>query len=196
VTKSNSQRLSSTAYQSWIQGSHVVAPLHSVSVPDRLAILVFSSSEQLLDLITRYGTFQELFRLYDSDSAAPKCRIDPQQVSQTMPSSSSALFAIGTLLLLHAAYSCSHYRELLQALSNSGIDEDLIANQPSLPVDIWLEVSLGFLTILWSELVRAGSALRPIWRGGNQKGKGLPPLIAPAYQTRDFDIYATRAKAL
>ena len=113
-----------------------------------------------------------------------------------MPSTSTVLFAVGTILILHSAYSCSHYRELLQSLRDSGMEEDVLLHQPRLPLDVWMEVAFGFGSILISELIRPGSALRPIQQTAASKRGQPPPLMAPPYRTRDFDIYATRAKVL
>jgi len=111
---------------------------------------------------------------------------------------SKSMFTIGSMLLLHASYSCSHWRELVQEVEESSNDVELISNLPALPLDVWIEVGLGFCLILVSELSRGGSALRPIMGGGSNKkgGKGPEPLMAPIYLTRDFDIYSTRAKVL
>jgi len=105
------------------------------------------------------------------------------------------MFVIGTLLLLHAAYSCSHYRELLQQVEESAVDETTLVQLPKLPLDVWVEVIVGFVLLLCSELVRAGSTLRPVVNTPSSNKKHQP-LMAPAYVTRDFDIYSTRAKAL
>lgn len=116
-----------------------------------------------------------------------------------IPSLSKSMFVVGTVLLVHAAYSCSHWRELVQEVEESSVDETAIASKlPAMPTDVWIEVALGFASVLFSELSRGGSTLRPI-AGNNKttKAKGSPePLMAPIYVTRDFDIYSTRAKVL
>ncbi|EEC45654.1 predicted protein [Phaeodactylum tricornutum CCAP 1055/1] len=102
---------------------------------------------------------------------------------------SKTLFATGTVLLLHAAYSCLHYRSLLQELEDAVL-EDADSTHRLPPVDVWIEAISGFLILLVSELMRAGSGLHPISKTGGTR------LMAPSYQTRDFDIYSTRSKAL
>mmetsp|Transcript_14829 Transcript_14829/g.26938 ORF Transcript_14829/g.26938 Transcript_14829/m.26938 type:complete len:116 (-) Transcript_14829:325-672(-) len=104
-------------------------------------------------------------------------------------SSKSILTTIGVLLIFHSTYSCLHYRSLAMAA-------DLSTSSP--PADVVIEVFLGFLLCLVGQLlcgpfhqvrVSGGSLL-----GSIQKSRG--EIIAPAYRTRDFDLFATRAKAL
>jgi hypothetical protein len=61
---------------------------------------------------------------------------------------------------------------------------------PLPPSDVWMEAILGFGIIFLGELIRPGSSLHPVTGRKNQ------PLVAPAYRTRDFDIYSTRGSAL
>ena len=108
--------------------------------------------------------------------------------------SSSLILTVGALLLFHAAYSCLHYRELLRDLEDAGYEGDTGMIPPA---DVWIEVAAGFVVILGAELTRSGSSLRPVsTRGKILQGKKMTPLAAPAYRSRDFDIYTTRAKAL
>ena len=109
-----------------------------------------------------------------------------QQQLQHMPSLSSLLMGVGSVLLLHAAYSCLHYRGLLQ-------DFDLQESVSIPPVDIYIEVGIAFASILIAELTSGGSLQTVDVTGGNKKRR---PLVAPAYRTREFDIYANRSKAL
>lgn len=81
------------------------------------------------------------------------------------------------------------YRELVQELLESGASD--VPNPEVPPLDVLLEVAVGFLSLLVAEFVREGSMLRPIQSYENQM-----PLAAPVYKTRDFDIYTTRAKRL
>lgn len=102
------------------------------------------------------------------------------------------LLTVGALVMCHAAYSCLHFRELLRDLRDAGYE-----GSPSIPpADVWVEVALGFLIILGSELTRSGSSLRPVSVREAVGKKKMTPLAAPAYRSRDFDIYTTRAKAL
>mmetsp|Transcript_6780 Transcript_6780/g.14154 ORF Transcript_6780/g.14154 Transcript_6780/m.14154 type:complete len:113 (-) Transcript_6780:92-430(-) len=110
-----------------------------------------------------------------------------------MSSSSQFLLFLGIVLILHSAYSCLHYRELLRDLEESGLGEEEQEQHALPPVDVWVEVLTGALVVLFSELVRSGSSLQPVTaKGGGQK---LKPMVAPAYRTRDFDIYTSRARA-
>jgi len=108
--------------------------------------------------------------------------------------SSSLILTVGTLILCHAAYSCLHYRELLRDLEDAGYE----GNSGMIPpADVWMEVTVGFIAILGAELTRSGSSLRPVsTRGKILQGKKMTPLAAPAFRSRDFDIYTTRAKVL
>src|SRR3569623_1690436 len=102
---------------------------------------------------------------------------------------STPLFSLGCILLLHAAYSCLHYRELLQELEESSVHEIPESAVEHLLMDVIVEVVVGFLSLLLSELIRPGSALRPI-------NSPHQTLMAPPYRSRDFDFYATLAIAL
>ena len=93
---------------------------------------------------------------------------------------------VGSVLMLHAAYSCLHYRGLLQ-------DLDLQESVSIPPTDIYIEVAIAFASILIAELTSGGSLQSVDVTGGNKKRR---PLVAPAYRTREFDIYANRSKAL
>ncbi|KAL7534878.1 hypothetical protein ACHAXR_010104 [Thalassiosira sp. AJA248-18] len=92
--------------------------------------------------------------------------------------------------MLHSAYSCLHYRSLAMAAD--------LPDTSSPPVDVVIEVFLGFILSLVGQLlcgpfhevrVSNGSLL-----GAIQKSRD--GIIAPAYRTRDFDLFTTRAKAL
>lgn len=122
-----------------------------------------------------------------------------------LPSLSRILFFGGTILLLHASYASTQYRELLQELEESAIDETsfILSTQQKIPLDVWVEVIVGFMSLLVSELTRGGSNLRPIHKTNTNsssttrnKNESDEPLMAPIYRTRDFDIYSTRAKLL
>jgi Membrane magnesium transporter len=134
---------------------------------------------------------------------------------------SSVLFYLGTILILHSAYSLLHYRELLQEIQDSTLGSSLssspagsagagsssapgssigggggsVSDPPDLPVDVVVEVVGGFLLLLVSELIRPASALRPIANNSSSAQQG-GRVVAPPYVSRDFDIYSTRAKAL
>ena len=121
----------------------------------------------------------------------------------------------GAVLMLHAAYSCMHYRSILQDLdlvttSSSGSDgqhqdyetetssssETTTETMMIPPIDVYIEVVVAFVLILLGELYGIGSlqSVELVVSAENEvKRKSL---VAPAYRTRDFDIYNTRSKAL
>ena len=117
----------------------------------------------------------------------------------------------GAILMLHAAYSCMHYRSILQdldlvATSSSGSDgqhqdetETSSSSSETMmipPIDVYIEVVIAFLLILLGELYGIGSlqSVELVVSAENEvKRKSL---VAPAYRTRDFDIYNNRSKAL
>ena len=119
----------------------------------------------------------------------------------------------GAVLMLHAAYSCMHYRSILQDLdlvttSSSGSDgqhQDEIETSSSSsseammipPIDVYIEVVVAFLLILLGELYGIGSlqSVELVVSAENEVVK-RKSLVAPAYRTRDFDIYNNRSKAL
>ncbi|KAL7562527.1 hypothetical protein ACA910_008234 [Epithemia clementina (nom. ined.)] len=114
---------------------------------------------------------------------------------------SQIVMAMGIVMVLHSAYSCLHYRELLRDLEESGFEDAADSNAqfqyntaalPLPPLDVWMEVIIGSILILISELVRTGSSLQPVTSKGGFRTR---PIVAPAYQTRDFDIYTSRARA-
>mmetsp|Transcript_114148 Transcript_114148/g.233571 ORF Transcript_114148/g.233571 Transcript_114148/m.233571 type:complete len:140 (-) Transcript_114148:301-720(-) len=122
-----------------------------------------------------------------------------------MPSAAVFLKGTGALLMLHAAYSCLHYRSILQdldLLSESGagggsspaefVESPSSSPSPGAtipPVDVYLEVALAFAVLLLGELVAMGPLQSVELVGGSGK-----PLSAPSHRTRDFDVYANRSK--
>ena len=123
-----------------------------------------------------------------------------------MSSISNSMFVVGTILLIHATYSCLHYRSLVQELQESviGISSDVLETTMASsnnnvgvsvpPLDVYIEVVIGFFIILLSELIRPGSSLQPVVPTAD--GKRPKPLVAQPYITRDFDIYTTRGHYL
>lgn len=105
-------------------------------------------------------------------------------------STSTVLLFSGSMLVLHAAYSCLHYRELFTDLEESGqiVTETVSSSSP--PVDILIELVLAFLMVLSAELLREGSGLHPV-----TSLKRKNPLVAPSYVSRDFDTYTTRGRS-
>lgn len=100
--------------------------------------------------------------------------------------------------MLHAAYSCMHFRSILQDLDLQ--DDPTYAMIP--PMDVYVEVAVSFGMILLGELISIGSSLQPvdiIFASTNNTttcSKKRKPLVAPAYRTRDFDIYFNRSKVV
>jgi hypothetical protein len=121
---------------------------------------------------------------------------------------------MGSALILHSAYSLLHYRELLQELQDSSVgssatapapsstgagDLGYLSQPPDLPADVLIEVFLGFVSLLVSEMVRPASALRPVSIAASSGTSGdskRNQAVAPVYVSRDFDVYSTRAKVL
>jgi len=105
------------------------------------------------------------------------------------------LSVVGTLLLIHAAYSCLHYRSLLQELEDSLVEDATATAHQIPPVDVYIEVAVGFVVLLTAELIRSGSSLQPVQSGTAAAAKKRP-LMAPGFRSRDFDIYSHRCKGL
>jgi hypothetical protein len=103
-----------------------------------------------------------------------------------MPSVTVFLSVTGVFLMIHSAYSCMHYRSLLQ-------DMDLLQHgkqYPIPPMDVYLEVAVSFVMILLGELLSMGK-LQSVDVFSSQSTR--KPLVAPLYRTRDFDIYNQRS---
>ena len=102
-------------------------------------------------------------------------------------SSKSTLTIIGVVLILHSTYSCLHYRSLAMAAD--------LSDTSSPPIDVAIEVFLGFALCLVGQLL-CGPFHKVRVSGGSGSSKGRVEIIAPAYRTRDFDLFTTRIKAL
>ena len=124
-------------------------------------------------------------------------------------SGNSILTTVGCLLIIHSACSCLHYRSLA-----------IVADLPdtsSPPIDVIIEVIIGFVTCLVGQLMcgsfhRVRSVPGGSLLGGLPKSKGgssssrhhrqyIPgEIVAPVYRTRDFDLFTAaasrRSKAL
>lgn len=116
-------------------------------------------------------------------------------------SGNSILTTVGCLLILHSAYSCLHYRSLALVAD--------LNDTSSPPVDVIIEVILGFGTCLVGQLM-CGPFHRVRVTGGPLLG-GLPKtkgsgdcqyryhihgeIVAPVYRTRDFDLFSPSAAA-
>eukprot|EP00804_Cyclotella_cryptica_P016496 CCRYP_004718-RA/>CCRYP_004718-RA protein AED:0.00 eAED:0.00 QI:106/-1/1/1/-1/1/1/315/116 len=104
----------------------------------------------------------------------------------TSLSAESILTSMGTVLILHSTYSCLQYRSLAMAA-------DLL-DTTSPPIDVVIEVFLGFLLCLMGQLM-CGS-FHEVRKSGLSLGSGVKraEIVAPAYRTRDFDLFVTRAR--
>ncbi|KAL7482977.1 hypothetical protein ACHAW6_008623 [Cyclotella cf. meneghiniana] len=105
----------------------------------------------------------------------------------TSLSAESILTTIGTVLILHSTYSCLQYRSLAMAAD--------LPDTTSPPIDVVIEVLLGFFLCLTGQLM-CGS-FQEVRKSGQSFGSGVKrgEIVAPAYRTRDFDLFATRARA-
>ncbi|KAL3897988.1 MAG: hypothetical protein SGARI_006782, partial [Bacillariaceae sp.] len=101
-----------------------------------------------------------------------------------MPSNSFIISTIGGVLLLHSAYSCMHYRSLLQDMDLIGEQDDTQNEYPIPPMDVYIEVAVAFGLILLGELISVGK-MQPVDIFASKDRK---PLMAPPYRTRDFDV--------
>jgi hypothetical protein len=132
---------------------------------------------------------------------APGVRIS-FPLKMTSLSGNSTLTTIGAMLILHSTYSCLHYRSLAIAAD--------LPDTSSPPLDVVVEVLLGFALCLAGQLmcgpfhrvrVYGGALLGGIERvknGGGESGgsRSRREIIAPAYKTRDYDLFNTRVRAL
>mmetsp|Transcript_2524 Transcript_2524/g.7409 ORF Transcript_2524/g.7409 Transcript_2524/m.7409 type:complete len:117 (+) Transcript_2524:130-480(+) len=116
-----------------------------------------------------------------------------------MPSSPTVLSGLGVLLLFHSAFSALQYRSIL--LSAVDIPEHLNPDRP--PPDATVEVVVAFAFCLLGQLlsesfqgVRAttSSAAAAGTKAGGRKA--MSSTSAPAYKTRDFDLYQTTRKRI
>jgi hypothetical protein len=94
------------------------------------------------------------------------------------------LTTLGTVLILHSTYSCLQYRSLAIAAD--------LPDTSSPPLDVVVEVFLGFAFCLIGQLMCG--AFHEVRKSGTSVGRG--EIVAPAYRTRDFDLFATRARML
>lgn len=95
---------------------------------------------------------------------------------------------MGAVIMMHAAYSCMHYRSILQDLD---LQDDPTYTIP--PLDVYIEIAVSFGMILLGELIGIGSLQSVDIIASATKRR---PLVAPAYRTRDFDIYFNRSKVV
>ena len=125
-----------------------------------------------------------------------------------MPSSAFFLKATGALLMLHAAYSCMHYRsilmdlDLLDVTTSTSVGEDGSSSADSAPsmmippLDVYVEVGLAFVLLLLGELLAMGPLQTVEVMQGGSAATTRKPLVAAPHKTRDFDVYSNRSKLL
>ncbi len=97
---------------------------------------------------------------------------------------------IGLLLVCHSAYSCLHYRSLELVVDRGGgstISSRGMNGTSAPPMDVILEVFVGFLLCLCGQLVSIGPLVEI-----NKSSSTTKPIVAPMYKSRVFDIYNTR----
>jgi len=108
----------------------------------------------------------------------------------TTTSPGSILTTIGTLLILHSTYSCLHYRSLAMAA-------DLpLSITSSPPLDVVMEVLVGFGMCLVGQLMMCGPFHEVRIASSKNDGGKRREIVPPAYRSRDFDLFTTRAKLL
>jgi hypothetical protein len=106
---------------------------------------------------------------------------------------STSLTSFGAVLLLHAAYSCLHYKSLLQEL-DINLDDVAATTRSLPPSDVYVECALGLLVVFAGQLMGPGAGTwQPCVTTGKTKRR---PLAAPAFRTREFDIYQDRSYAI
>ena len=97
--------------------------------------------------------------------------------------------SLGVGIVLHSTYSCLHYRSLALAAD--------IQDASSPPVDVVIEVMLGFALCLVGQLMCG--PFHQVRITGKTQGRGQEKrreIVAPAYRTRDFDRFTTRVRAM
>mmetsp|Transcript_17991 Transcript_17991/g.49917 ORF Transcript_17991/g.49917 Transcript_17991/m.49917 type:complete len:109 (-) Transcript_17991:739-1065(-) len=108
-----------------------------------------------------------------------------------MPSVPTLMTALAAAMMMHAAYSCLHYRAILE-------DLDLLEDGSGYsipPKDVYVEVALAFGILLFAEMSKMGSfqSVEVNVKEGQPKHRRLE---APSFRTRKFDVYNHRAKML
>ncbi|KAL7460759.1 hypothetical protein ACHAXS_001201 [Conticribra weissflogii] len=102
-------------------------------------------------------------------------------------SAKPTITATGVLLILHSTYSCLHYRSLAMAAD--------LPDTSSPPLDVVIEVFLGFFFCLVGQLM-CGPFHEVRMSGGPSVKRNRVEIVAPAFRSRDFDLFTTRGKAL
>lgn len=143
-----------------------------------------------------------------------------------MSSTSSIMTTVSMILILHSAYSCLHYRSILQDFNlmtedtvtttttstSTTTTADTIHGTTTIsipPLDVYIELSIAMFILFIGQLIGTGplqsveiissTGTKDETQQQQQQQKKQPPrknLAAPAYLTRDFDIYENRAKSI
>ena len=123
-----------------------------------------------------------------------------------MPAIATTFTGMGALLILHAAYSCMHYRSILMDLdlldattstgSTTSASNDATMMIP--PLDVYIELGVAFGLLLLGSLLAMGplQSVEVVATTASSKHESRKSLAAPAHKTRDFDIYSNRSKIL
>ena len=108
-------------------------------------------------------------------------------------STANGVTLIGFIILLHAAYSCLHFKGLLQELDME-LDGGLVRLPP---LDVQVECLLALTIVFVGQLLGPGKGTwQPCLTTTSSTGIKRRPLAAPAFLSRDFDIYADRSQAV
>jgi hypothetical protein len=96
------------------------------------------------------------------------------QMALTMLTISTMTTCAGSVFILHSAYSCLHFRSLMQGATLGP------------PPDVVIEVLLGFALCLIGASLYVGPLLPT--RSSNSSSKDFE-LVAPPYRSRDFVLF-------
>ena len=112
-----------------------------------------------------------------------------------MPSLPSILSGFGVALLFHSAFSAQQYRSIL--LSAVDIPDHLNPDRPPLDAIVEVIVAFGFC-LLGRLLTESFQGVRATTSSSSRGGgrKSMSATSAPAYKTRDFDLYQTTRKRI
>jgi hypothetical protein len=99
-----------------------------------------------------------------------------------MTSLPTIMTTLGAVLMAHAAYSTLHFRSILHDLGD--------VQEPIPPMDVYVELAISFLLLLVGQLIDMGRL-----QSADVFSPNRTPLAAPAYRTRNFDIYEYRSTA-
>jgi len=119
-------------------------------------------------------------RLYYSQSTQLVAVLCFETNFSRMSALSTMMTTLGTVLMAHAAYSTLHFRSILQDLGDGVVQQEAIP-----PIDVYIELVVSFILLLLGQLMGMGKL-----QSAEVFSQNRMPLVAPAYRTRNFDIYA------